>query len=379
LTEPTENRRRLAIAGVDPELAFGGGEVQVMGLTKGLIRRGHRAELICDPRGKLWEKARAQGIVCHPLAIRNSIDFPAALRLRSILRAGNFDVVHFHTSRAHAMAPIVRGAARVAVVTRRMDYAPNRMFAPMLYNRAVDAVAAISNAVAQALAGAGVNRAAISVIPSGFDMEFFRPPTPNERTAARAKYLGSEDRFFVAAIGALHERKGHRHLLEAIALTAKRATTPMRCVIAGEGAMRPALEALVRDLEIGDAVALAGQVADVRELIWAADVVAMPSLAEGLGVAVLEAMACGVAVVASAVGGLCESVADGATGIMVPVADPEAIADALVRLANEPGLRAAMGAAARKRAVELFSMDAMTAATEAMYLRALAALNSGKR
>src|SRR5690348_3998138 len=99
----------LRVLGVDPELGFAGGEAQVLALTLELLRAGHRAELACDPRGRLMGCARDAGITCQPLSIRNAIDFAAAMRLRAILARGRYDVVHFHTSRAHAMAPMVRG------------------------------------------------------------------------------------------------------------------------------------------------------------------------------------------------------------------------------------------------------------------------------
>ena len=180
--------RPLRIAGVDPERGFAGGESQVLGLTRALIRMGHRAELICDPEGRLYERAREAGITCYPLKLRNSIDVAGAMRLRSILGRERYDIVHFHTSRAHAMAPFARGFARALVVTRRMDYRPNRLFAPYLYSRAVDGVAAISHGVANALADAGVARERVTIIPSGVDCTHFRPPSADERAAARAAF-----------------------------------------------------------------------------------------------------------------------------------------------------------------------------------------------
>ena len=164
----------LSIVGVDPELGFGGGETQVLGLTLALAAGGHRAELICDPAGRLWERAIAAGIKCHPIRIRNAIDLAAGVKLRAILKRERYDVVHFHTSRAHSMAPLARGFGSTLVVTRRMDYRPNRVFAPYLYNRAVDGVVAISGGVADSLAAAGVERRHITVVHSGVDCERFR-------------------------------------------------------------------------------------------------------------------------------------------------------------------------------------------------------------
>ena len=156
----TADAQPLSVVGVDPELGFAGGETQVLALTLALAGGGNRAELICDPAGRLWERATAAGIKCHPLHIRNAIDLAAGVRLRAILKRERYDVVHFHTSRAHSMAPFARSFGSALIVTRRMDYRPNRVFAPLLFNRAVDGVIAISGGVADSLAAAGVDRAA---------------------------------------------------------------------------------------------------------------------------------------------------------------------------------------------------------------------------
>src|SRR5262245_16071390 len=199
----------LRVAGVDPEREFAGGQSQVLGLTRELLRMGHRAELICDPAGELFARADAEGIRCHRLRLRNSVDIAGGMRLRSILAREGYDVVHFHTARAHAMAPFARGLARGLVATRRMDYRPNRLFAPFLYSRAVDGVAAISHAVAEALTRAGVSRERIAIIPSGVDCGYFRPPSREERMGARAALGLADETIAVGTVGALEERKGH--------------------------------------------------------------------------------------------------------------------------------------------------------------------------
>src|SRR5689334_16658272 len=108
-----------------------------MGLTLELLRAGHEPELLCDPDGELWRRANQAGILCRPLKIRNSLDVAAGLRLRTLLGRHSYDVIHFHTARAHALTPYAGGGAGAMIVTRRMDYVPNRWFAPWLYNRAV--------------------------------------------------------------------------------------------------------------------------------------------------------------------------------------------------------------------------------------------------
>src|SRR5208282_3122469 len=273
----------LSVVGVDPELGFGGGETQALGLTLALAAGGHRAELICDPEGQLRERATAAGIKCHPLHIRNAIDITAGIKLRVILNRERFDVVHFHTSRAHSMAPFARGFGRSLVVTRRMDYRPNRMFAPYLYNRAVDGVIAISGGVADSLAAAGVDRGRVTVVHSGVDCERFRPPTPEQRAEARSELGISDGEFLISAVGALEPRKGQLYLIQAIGgLAAKEKFTNARCVIAGQGLIGDILSREIWLVRCVERIKLTGRIEDPRKLLWASDLFAMPSLKEGL-------------------------------------------------------------------------------------------------
>ncbi|HEX3409915.1 MAG TPA: glycosyltransferase family 4 protein [Candidatus Binataceae bacterium] len=360
--------RALSILGVDPERGFAGGESQVLGLTLALIRAGHRAALICHPDGILRHRGQAAGVDCYPLRIRNSIDLAAGLKLRDFLKRKNYDIVHFHTARAHALAPFVRRCASALVVTRRMDYPPNRFFAPFLFNRAVDGVAAISPAVADALVQSGVTRDRIAIIPSGVDCARFHPPDAAEREAARAELGLTTAEVAVGTVGMLELRKGQRYLIDAIARLRRDAhVASVECFIAGSGRLAAELAAQIREYRLDDSVRLIGVIDDPRRLLGALDIFAMPSLQEGLGVAALEAMACGLPVVASATGGLAQLVEDGITGIQVPPADERALAEAIARLSAEPSLRATMGSAGRTRVCASYSMEAMAKKTLELY------------
>ena len=371
---PERNRRPFRVAGVDPERGFSGGETQVLGLARALTAEGHRVELLCDPMGMLWVRAELEGIACHSLPIRNSVDISAGIKLRELIRRGHYDIVHFHTARAHALAPYARGTAGALIVTRRMDYVPNRLFAPWLFNRAVDGVAAISKGVAQALMQAGVRRERIVLIPSGVDCERFAPPDEKLRLQARAKIGAGADDIVLGTVGALTPRKGHSLLLRALALMAKsrsRSTNEqgsrLLCFIAGAGPSHEAITAEISKLGLGDSVRMLGAIEDPRALLWALDVFVMPSQMEGLGVAVIEAMAAGLPVVACAVGGLRDAVEHGRTGWLVSPDDEHVMADALTRLSAAPELRASMGAAGREMALTKFSMEKMAQRTLALY------------
>jgi glycosyltransferase involved in cell wall biosynthesis len=361
----------LHIVGVDPERNFAGGESQVLGLTLELLRLGHRAELICDPSGLLWERARSAGVTCHPLRIRNAIDLSAGMRLRALLSADHADIVHFHTARAHALAPFARGRAGALIVTRRMDYAPNRLTAPWLYGRAVDGIAAISSGVADALVRSGVSRERVTIISSGVDCDHFAPPSEASRQAARAALGLDADTLAIGTVGSLVARKGHRYLIEAMAKLRDRGAFA-RCFIAGDGPEHGALNALMRSRGLEGEITLMGGVGDVRGLLWALDIFVLPSLMEGLGVALLEAMACALPAIASRTGGIADVIEDGVSGVMVAPGDSDQLRAALRRLAAARELRVALGAVARARAIEHFSMAAMAHRTLELYRTCLA-------
>jgi glycosyltransferase involved in cell wall biosynthesis len=164
----------------------------------------------------------------------------------------------------------------------------------------------------------------------------------------------------VVVLGALTRRKGHAILLRAAA------TVPgLRYVFCGDGEEAPALERAAAGL--AGAVRFAGFRRDIPACLAAADIVAVPSLQEGLGVAALEAMAAARPVVASRVGGLAEAVVDGETGLLVPPGEPAALAAALGRLARDLDLRARLGEAGRARVRARYTSARMAEGTLACY------------
>lgn len=359
------HRRRLKILHVDPEAGFGGGERQVAGLIRHLARRGHENVLAAAASSRLAAMVPAADARLRPLSIRNDLDVLAALRLRRLVAVESPHVLHFHTSRAHAMSPWLRRYAPRAIATRRMDYAPRRgAWTDLLYNRSVAAVVAISDEVRRRLVDAGVRGERIAVIRSGVE-----PPPglpgPAGRAAARARFdIGEE--LAIGIVAALERRKGHDVLLRALAaLDAE--TSPWRCLVCGGGSQREALVRLAADLGVTAGVCFLGEQPQVTDVLAALDVFVMPSRHEGLGVALLEAMAMALPVVASAVGGIPEAVEPGRTGLLVPSDDPVALAAALGELGRDRQRALRMGAAGRERVLAEFSMEALTDRYERLY------------
>jgi len=324
----------LKILHVDPERSFGGGERQVAGLIRHLARRGHDNVLAAPAGSPLAATVPAADARLRPLTIRNDLDLVAAWHLNRLAAAESPHIVHFHTSRAHAMSAWLRGHAVRAVVTRRMDYPPRRgWWTDRLYNRCVAATVAISEDVRRRLLGAGVRPERVHVIHSGVEPAA-RPAGPGKpaagRAAARARFaIGDE--LAVGIVAALEHRKGHDVLLQALARLRAEGVA-LHCLVCGGGSRRSALESLAQALGIGDVVRFLGEQRQVADVLAALDVFVMPSRHEGLGVAILEAMAMALPVVASAVGGIPETVADGRTGLLVPPEDPGSLAGALSRV-----------------------------------------------
>jgi glycosyltransferase involved in cell wall biosynthesis len=189
-------------------------------------------------------------------------------------------------------------------------------------------------------------------------------PAPAGDGGAVRREIGVADgELLLVAAGSLVERKGHAVLLRALVGI----SAPWRLAIAGQGVERDALLALAASLGMSDRVHLLGQRADIGSWQRAADVFVMPSLWEGLPLALLEAMFTGSAIIASRTSGIPEAITDGVEGLLVPPGDVPALGAALARVLTDAPLRHALGAAARRRAEGHFSMERMTSAYEALY------------
>ncbi|MGH7797753.1 MAG: glycosyltransferase family 4 protein [Candidatus Binatia bacterium] len=355
------NNRLLKILHIDPEKNWGGGEAQVLGLLTYLAATGHRNDLLSHPSGLLLTRCQTIDVRARPIVMRNDADVRCVPALRRLIRKKSYDVVHFHTKRAHALALwLPRGRRRPKyVVTRRMDYPESpSWYTRFLYNRRVDGVVAISQGIGNLLTSAGVDREKIRCISSGID--------PGKFAGIGVPGASIDDVFVVGCLAALVERKGHQYLLEAAALLKARGLK-IRYEIAGDGPKRAELEAEAVRLGLRDHVRFRGFVADTAEYFAGVDLLAMPSLYEGLGVAALEAMAAGRAVIATRVGGLTESVIDGVTGFLVPPRDAAALAGAIAELVRSRSLAQTMGSRGRERARRHFSLENMARQNESYY------------
>ncbi len=341
---------RLLVLHLSTERGLRGGERQLLLLARGLLAHGLHQAVAAPAASPLIGQAAELGLATVALVPRPAWHPLSLLRLARWLRAHPGALVHAHTSPALTLAAALRRLAPVGAVvhTRRVAFPLRR---GRKYRTAADRYVAISGAVAGALLAAGLEEARLGVIPSAVDLEAVDAAAP---TAELAREPG---RPTVGCVAALSPEKGHATLLAAWA-EVSRSLPGARLVLLGDGPERPRVAAAVARLAPGT-VLLAGHRDDVPAWLKALDLYAQPSLAEGLGSSVLDAMACRLAVVASATGGLPEAVADRQTGLLGPPGDAGALAAALLALLGEPDRAAAMGSAGRARVEALFRPETM--------------------
>ncbi|MCX5801172.1 MAG: glycosyltransferase family 4 protein [Candidatus Eisenbacteria bacterium] len=332
---------------VDSGRSWRGGQYQVLNLGTELHKRGHEVLLVCQRKSPLQLKWRERGLLGEATRIRSDLDVKSWFRLAGILRAFEPAVVHAHTGHSHAVA---LGASFIhdvnaLVVTRRVASPIRRTFLNrMKYSRFVTRFVAISSSVAKTLEDAGVSPERISVIPSSVRIE--TSEGEESRLETRSKLGLSEEDFVVLNVGRLSAEKRQETVLE-VAAVASEKVARAKFIVVGEGRLRGRLERRARELGVEEQVRFLGFREDVPRLMRIADVFLFPSVSEGLGTSVLEAMAAGVPVVASRTGGIVEIVEDGATGFLAEPDDVDSMAEAVVRLAGEPELSGAMSARAR--------------------------------
>lgn len=348
--------------------AAGGLRQHLVTLLTGLGQRGCACAL-AGPAALLRDIEETQGgAPCEPVLPIEITDRPelrgdllAARRLRRA--AADFDLVHAHGMRA-AWIAAVSGCRPFVLTAHNLYRRPGGMLAARAGSFALgraSLIIAVSEAVGRTLEEAGVSSHFIRVVPNGI-----APPRPRAtRDEVRERHGIEPDAPLILCVARLMADKGVDVLVKAWP-TIRQAAPSARCIIAGDGPDMPALREMSARLH---GIALAGFVDDAASLYAAADVVAIPSRREGQSLVCLEAMASepAPAVVASDAGGLPEMVRDGVTGLLVPKEDSGALADAIVRLLGDAGLRRALSEAAAVMVAERYSADAMCAATLGIY------------
>ena len=337
--------------------------------------------------GSLLEEARARCRLLHEVGdlvreVSPARDVRALAMLVRLMRAGRYDIVHTHTSKAGLLGRVAAVMAGVPVVVHtphghifhgyfgRPQTAVYRCLEAAAA-RHTDRIITLTERGAREHVEAGVGPPELFVpIHSGVDVAAYERPTRGRAVVRRE--LGIADSASVLiAVGRLAPVKGHEVLLRAM-VGVVRERPGVVLLLAGDGPQRGFLEELARQLGLGGSVRLLGLRADVVDLLHASDVFCLPSHNEGMGRVVVEAMAAGVPVVASGVGGVPELIEDGRTGVLVAPADEGALCAGILRVLGNGPAAADMAVRARAEVAPRYSLAAMLDRIDSLYMELLA-------
>lgn len=385
----------LVVNGTD----FGGTETSLFQIAVGLARRGFAVHVLSlKSPGRTATRIRERGIPVHTLDMGERVSlsslFRAAWRLLRILRQGRFDVIHSFLPRANIMSRVANrfsGRARPHLSSERStDHKRSRLVSSLnrITARWTDRILAVSGQVQRVLvARDGIDEAKIQLLGNCVDLDALAALPP---TDIRAELGLAPGAFLFCTAGRLVPDKGHVYLLRALERIVRRGVG-VHLALIGEGPEETNLRRERGALGLSDRVHLLGFRGDVVGILKSVDAFVLPSLEEGTPMVLLEAMACGLPCVASAVGGIPEILGGDEAAYLVPPAEIwdcpgpagqglapgepealEALARAMEEVVSDDRLRARLASAARKRVATTFGLEAILSELEGIYVEATA-------
>ncbi|MEN6625241.1 MAG: glycosyltransferase [Candidatus Sumerlaeia bacterium] len=357
-------------------LPVGGIERRLVAVLPRLDRERFNVSLVCiRERGPLADELEAAGVPVDLVPFRSRWDPSALRKLAALMREKKIDIVHSHMYRANVPATV---AARMAGVKSVWGQVHNvgtwetwrQAWMDRVLCRWRSGMIAVSERVRQdVMERLGLPKGRVKVIYNGVDIARFRSARARREEIRSREGAGAGDVVFLFA-ARLVEQKRCADFLDALRkIQAREGGARVKAWILGDGPLRSGLEELAAMLPFAQNVRFFGKRADVEDFMAGADVFVLPSTKEGFSNALVEAMASGMAIVATDVGGNAEAVGDGREGLIVPPMDFERLTSAMGMMANNEETRKKLAAAAGARA-EMFSIERMVSQIEELYLKA---------
>lgn len=345
---------------------WGGQEIRILEESKGMMERGHDVTLLCPAESRIFVEAHHWHVPTQALPIGRK-RIAGAMALRRWLKGHPVDVLNTHSSTDSWLAALACKGLRHAppiVRTRHISAPiPDNMPTRWLYTSATRHIVTTGEALRCELAEHnGYPIDMITSVPTGIDPQRF---APGDKRNSR-QLLGLEpDVNYVGIVATLRSWKGHLYLLDAFS---QLHFADWRLLIVGDGPMRGNIENRITELGLAGKVQLAGQQRNPEEWLRAMDMFCLPSYAnEGVPQALLQAMLTELPIATTPAGAIGEAISDGENGLLVPIRDAAALADAIRKLAGDPALARRLGAAARNTALDRFTRDAMLDRMEAVF------------
>jgi glycosyltransferase involved in cell wall biosynthesis len=348
-------------------LEGGGAERFLVELARRVPRERFEVKVVCLTRkGSFAPDLESAGVSVISLEKRIGLDPLILPRLIGLFRSERPAIVNTHLWTADLwarLAAVIARVPRIVVTEQNVDLwkgSVHRAIDRVLF-LATDLVICVSDEVRAFYRELGVPESRMRVLPNAIDLAPFAAAGPREPRP------GEPDGFVFLCVGRLHPQKGHAVLLDAVRLLCDSGERRFRLLLAGEGPLRQDLAARAEALGVAEHVHFLGFRSDVPDLLQKCDVMILPSLYEGLPLAVLEAMAAARPVIATQVGGNAGVLEHGVHGLLVPPQDASALAAAMGRLLGDPSGARGMGERGRSRVAERYDIDRVAAETYALF------------
>ena len=337
-----------------------------------MIGRGHEVALLANPGASIVEAAHRMSIPTYEADVsRKGLRSLLSVRRWLMRHAGRFDIINTHGSTDSWLTAVASmscpGRQPTIIRTRHVSTPINNNPATRwLYTKATAHIVTTGEAIRQQLErNNGYPLENMTSVRTGIDLNYFRPR--NQRHVRLE--LGLADVPTIGVVATLRSWKGHEDLLLSFSCLRRRFPT-WRLIIIGDGPQRVRLGKRVEELALCEAVRFVGNVENVAEWLAALDLFALPSYGdEGVPQSIMQAMACGLAVVSTPIGAIAEAIQDGRTGLLVPPRNSTALTAALSQLMDDPLLRARMGQAGAALAKAEFGIETMLSKMEEVFYR----------
>ena len=369
--------RHYRILHTEASTGWGGQEIRIITESAGMIQRGHKVMLACQPRSVISERAHDHGIETFVMRLGGAFDIAGIRRLRALMQKQKIDIVNTHSSKDSWCAGL---AAKLstdvkAVRTRHLGAPIKSSFETrLLYHVIPDAVVTAGEAVRKhVIERTGALPEAVVSIPTGIDLDMFDPEKADGARFRSDIGVGADDPL-VGTVGMLRVMKGLPYLIEAAADVIREAPETKFVIIgdiAFESDIKERLAKQISSLGIEDGIIMAGYRSDMPNAMAGLDIFVLPSLVEGVSQVINQAAAMKRPVIGTNVGSVYEQIIDGQTGFLIEKANSAQIRDAILALLRDRERARRMGENGRKLVEEKFSLEAMLDATEALYRRLL--------
>jgi glycosyltransferase involved in cell wall biosynthesis len=353
------------------EKSWRGGENQIRLLIEGSRALGVENFVAVPAGGRSFDKF-SSFVKTLSLASKGGSNPISIWRLVQFCRAEGIEIVDAQGSGGLSLAlwvkkfvPSIKVVAhrRVDIAVAKDFFSRRKYLSPHIAH-----FVAISQKIKKTLIECGVVGDQVSVVPSAVDSKVY---SHIDAAAERAKLLKrfnlSDNTVLVGNASALVPTKGNQFLIFALPEVLKKIERPIHVLLAGEGEQRAELEAFVREAGLQDRVTFLGHIDAVPNFLAGLDVMVMPTMSEGLGTIILDAICAGTVVMASDVGGVPEIIVHGETGLLFPVGDVEALKINLIRLIEDQALRTRLNGQAAKHVAQNFSLESMIQGNVAIY------------